>query len=220
MKQFLIFTLLLLSGTAIAQDSFQKELFSTHVVLKYRNELDLSEKQVSNIKKIHQDHITKFNSIKWDLDAELQALSTLLASNQVDESKSMTKMEKVMSLEDQLKRIRLSMLIKIKNELNPSQQKQLKRLRTEKDMKSLSLVTAINDDQKISIIVGGDKMSEIQPLYVITSKEGDKIVTLSFFEQIKAADIETITVLKGKKAIERYGEQGKNGVIVIQLKKQ
>lgn len=219
MKQLIIIFLLTLNSTVWAQDSFQKELFSTNVILKYRSELGLSEKQVTNVKKIYSDHITEFNTIKWDLDAELQELSKLLAKAKVDENTSITKMKRVMQLEDELKLIRLGMLIKTKNTLTLSQQSKLKELRTEKDIKSLSLVTSINDNQKISITVGGDKMSDKQPLYVIVDGANKKVVSSNYFENLKPSDIETISVYKGEKAIKLYGQQGKNGVIVIQLKK-
>jgi Spy/CpxP family protein refolding chaperone len=121
-----------------AQEDFQSELFSADLVLKYRSEIGLSTTQVTNVKKIYDSKISEFNSLKWDLDAALVALNKQLASASVDEKTSMAQMEKVMYLEDQLKRIRLGMLIKIKNEINPSQQEQLKKLRKDSDINGLS----------------------------------------------------------------------------------
>ncbi|MGB0524515.1 MAG: hypothetical protein ACPGJS_16200 [Flammeovirgaceae bacterium] len=219
MKQLIVIFLLSLSCTAWAQDSFQKELFSTNVILKYRTDLGLSDAQVTRIKKIYSDHITQFNTIKWDLDAELQELSKLLAASKVAEDAAMTKMKRVIKLEDELKLIRLGMLIKTKNALTESQQNKLKQLRTEKDMKSLSLVTAINDDQDISIVVKGNKVSTSEPLYLIVDGKEEKKVSSRYLKSLKPSKIESITVFKGEKATKLYGNRGKNGVIVIQLKK-
>ncbi len=47
----------------------------------------------------------------------------------------------------------------------------------------------------------------------------DKIVSKEIVEKYDPNDIETITVLKDKAAIETYGEKGKNGVIIIVTKK-
>ncbi len=53
------------------------------------------------------------------------------------------------------------------------------------------------------------------PLYIIDGKEAT-------VEESKAIDpnlIESIDVFKDKTALKKYGEKGKNGVIVITLKK-
>lgn len=47
--------------------------------------------------------------------------------------------------------------------------------------------------------------------------DGKKVSTI---DDIKPEDIESMTVLKGEAAIEKYGEDGKNGVIHIKVKKK
>ena len=53
------------------------------------------------------------------------------------------------------------------------------------------------------------------PLYIV----GEKEVSQEFIRELNPDDIDSITVLKDKSAIEKYGEKGKNGVIEIKLKK-
>jgi hypothetical protein len=55
-----------------------------------------------------------------------------------------------------------------------------------------------------------------KPLYVVEGKE----VNEQFITDLKPEDVDSITVLKDKSAIEKYGEKGKNGVIEIKLKKR
>jgi TonB-dependent SusC/RagA subfamily outer membrane receptor len=55
------------------------------------------------------------------------------------------------------------------------------------------------------------------PLYILSTPDGEK--ELPGFENIKPEDIESISVLKDKSATSKYGEKGKNGVIIITLKK-
>ncbi len=57
----------------------------------------------------------------------------------------------------------------------------------------------------------------LAPLYILKTPDGQK--ELSSFEDIKPEDIESISVLKDKSATSKYGEKGKNGVIIITLKK-
>ena len=57
--------------------------------------------------------------------------------------------------------------------------------------------------------------SEAQPLYVIDGE----ISTKEAMDNLKPEQIEAIDVLKGEKATAAYGEKGKNGVIMIRVKK-
>ena len=219
MKKQLLILLFLASGSlfTFAQDTFQKELFSADVALKYRSDIGLSSTQVDAIKDIHASHSEEFNSIKWDLDAELVALNKLLKSAKVDKSASMAQMEKVMTLEDQLKRIRLDMLISIKNELTETQQNKLKTLRTDSDMQGISLITPINENPRVLLKVDGTKKEGGQPLYIIKDKKGERRVTK--IDNIDPDSIKSINVIKGEAAIKLYGKDGKNGVVEIHLKK-
>lgn len=54
------------------------------------------------------------------------------------------------------------------------------------------------------------------PLYVVDGKETQKDV----FEELDTDHIESINVLKGKKALEKYGKRAKNGVVEIKTKKK
>jgi TonB-dependent SusC/RagA subfamily outer membrane receptor len=57
--------------------------------------------------------------------------------------------------------------------------------------------------------------SEAQPLIVIDGE----ISTKETMDKLKPEQIEAIDVLKGEKATAAYGEKGKNGVIMIRVKK-
>lgn len=54
------------------------------------------------------------------------------------------------------------------------------------------------------------------PLFILDGKE----ITAEQMKQIKPADIEAIQVLKDKTSTDKYGEKGKNGVVIITLKKK
>ena len=52
------------------------------------------------------------------------------------------------------------------------------------------------------------------PLYVVNGKK----ISPAEMADIKSTDIESLDVLKGEKAIEKYGADGKNGVIIVVTK--
>ena len=73
----------------------------------------------------------------------------------------------------------------------------------------------ISDDNKeVKINISSD---ELKPIIIIDGKEMEPGFDVS---AISVDSIESIDVLKGPKAIEKMGEKGKNGVIVIKMKKE
>ena len=69
-----------------------------------------------------------------------------------------------------------------------------------------------NKEVKINISSG-----ELKPIIIIDGKEMEPGFDVS---AISVDSIESIDVLKGPKAIEKMGEKGKNGVILIKMKKE
>ncbi len=55
---------------------------------------------------------------------------------------------------------------------------------------------------------------DMKPLFIVDGVEFDK----SAAGELKPEDIATVNVLKGEKAMEKYGDKGKNGVVEIMLK--
>ena len=69
-----------------------------------------------------------------------------------------------------------------------------------------------HDNKNIFITSDTDK----NPLFILDGKE----VTKEKFEELKPDSIESINVLKGESAIEKYGDKGKDGVIIVKTKKK
>lgn len=222
MKQLFILLLCIIAcGTMSAQDAFQSELFSAETVLKYRSELELSDTQISTIKKIYNDNISLFNSTKWDLDAMQVDLNKLISESKVDEKTALAAMDKISAMEQKLKNQRLKMLIKIKNELTASQQSKLKELRKDGDISVFKLTTPISENPRI-VLRGSASKDGKSPMYVIIDKNGEKKFVNGEAKEgllgISPDNIESVNVIKGKAATTAYGKDGKNGVVVIKLK--
>lgn len=71
--------------------------------------------------------------------------------------------------------------------------------------------TAIKDNEKFIKIT-----SDMKPLFIVDGVEFDKAAA----GELKPDQIETVQVLKGEKATEKYGDKGKNGVVEITMKKE
>ena len=72
----------------------------------------------------------------------------------------------------------------------------------------------ITNGEKSNIILKSSNVNAPQSLFVIDGE----IKPETSFENIIPDDIEAINILKGKKAIEKYGEKGINGVVEITMK--
>ena len=216
MKKLLTIIILLISFTGYTQDVFQEHLYPTDLVLKYSKKLELSEKQISNIKNVYNSNIANYNSLKWDLDAGMVRLGEILSGARVDSTKALQQMDKILALETALKAQRLSLLISVKNELTAEQQQKLNKYKSDNNL-PLNLITPINENPRVVLRVDGPEASN-QPLYLILDKgEKRKVDKL---QDIDPNDIKSIVVIKGENAIETYGEEGKNGVVIIELKKR
>lgn len=213
MKKLILSTLVIfISIGAQAQDVFNSELYSSDLVLKNRTEIGLSAEQVEKVKSIYNKKIAEFNSLKWDLDAEMETLKKSLQGVYVDSKAALAKMEKVSALEEKLKMMKLETLIKIKNELTGVQQGKLAEIKNDKGSFKIK---PINEDQKIVIRRAKGKAGA-NPLYYVIDKNGERRV--DDIENINTNDIESMNVFKGESALKAYGKAGENGVIVIKMK--
>lgn len=70
-----------------------------------------------------------------------------------------------------------------------------------------------DNNQKSKIIIRGASVIPSHPLLILDGKE------IASLNGVKPDDIESISVLKSKSAVELYGEKGKDGVILITTKK-
>lgn len=65
-----------------------------------------------------------------------------------------------------------------------------------------------------------DKKPNKQPLFILKEGGEEKIISSSDMRKIVPKNIESVQVIKDKAAIKRYGEKGRDGVVVIELKKK
>ncbi|MEB2774848.1 TonB-dependent receptor plug domain-containing protein [Algoriphagus sp. D3-2-R+10] len=260
MKKILLIYLLCFAGFAQGQqayvqnlkssdqDVFQRNLYSADRVMDMRNELALTEAQASKIKKIHSENAGKFSTMKWDLDDATAKLKDLLDESKIDEVTVQKQMDKVLALENSLKKQQLSTMVSIKNELSFEQQEILQK----------QSLFATNNGTLTQILNGkvvgmgtvpkfsesNDKVwypnskaatsvnATAKPLMslkiagfgqenapIYMLEDKDGMKQVKDLKDINPEDIKSIEVLKDKSAIDVFGEKGENGVIIIKLKK-
>jgi Spy/CpxP family protein refolding chaperone len=152
MKYLMLMTALMISAVATAQsppagsapvgatpaaatpagatDDIAQNLFPPDLVLKYRDVIGLDEAQSRTLKGLVQKAQGRFLDLQWDMQAEVGKLVELVRPPRVDESAALAQVDKVLGMERDVKRAQISLLIQIKNLLNPAQQQKLSDLRS------------------------------------------------------------------------------------------
>ena len=128
MKKMLI--VLLFATAAFAQeDPIGQQLFPPELIMAQSQKLHLDDKQRTTVKNEVQRAQSKFFDLQWQLKEASDTMVELLQQTPVDETRVLDQADKVMGLEHDIKKIHLSMLIRIKNALTPEQIAQLRQLR-------------------------------------------------------------------------------------------
>lgn len=110
------------------QNSIESNLFKPELVMKHQRALDLTDAQKNAILGAYQQAQSDFTKWQWELQAATESLTELVADEQINEQESLKQLEKMLDLERNIKRTQLGLMIKIKNQLTPEQQKKLKEL--------------------------------------------------------------------------------------------
>ena len=66
--------------------------------------------------------------VRWKLEEKTAALTKLLSAEKVDEPAALAQADEVLKLEERMKRVRLGLMIRVKNLLTPPQQDALRKL--------------------------------------------------------------------------------------------
>ena len=131
MKTLLV---LLFATAAFAQqpppdDPIGQQLFPPELIMSQSQKLHLDDKERATIKNEVQRAQSKFFDLQWELKEASDAMVQLLQQSPVDEARVLEQADKVMGYEREIKKIHLSMLIRIKNALTPEQIAQLRQMR-------------------------------------------------------------------------------------------
>jgi len=112
-----------------ADDPIAQNLFPPELVMKYRQDINLSEGQSKAIKEAIQKAQAKFLDMQWDMQSETEKLVQLLKARPVDESAVLAQVDQVLNREREIKKTQISLLVRIKNQLTEEQQNKLMELR-------------------------------------------------------------------------------------------
>lgn len=113
----------------LGRPPFLEQLFPPELIMRNQTEIGLTATQQAAITQIMGETHSKLVELQWKLEAATQALTRILEKEVVDEATALAQWEQVTGIEQQVKKTHFTLLIRIKNQLTPSQQEKLRTLR-------------------------------------------------------------------------------------------
>jgi hypothetical protein len=112
---------------AYPMDRYTGFLFAPELVMQHQRELGLQDSQREKLIKEMSAAQAQFTEAQWTLSAEQDKLTQLVKGTTIDEAAVVKQMDRILSLEQGLKRTQLLMMVRVKNVLTPEQQQILQR---------------------------------------------------------------------------------------------
>jgi Spy/CpxP family protein refolding chaperone len=119
-------------GQPNQQDAFGRFLFPPELVMQHQGEINLSDAQRSALSSAIQQAQAKFVDVQWKLSGEGEKLARLLQNATVEETQVLEQVDRILSLEREVKRAQMGLMIRIKNTLTAAQQAKLRELRDQR----------------------------------------------------------------------------------------
>jgi len=116
-------------GPAPEPDPFGRFLFPPELVMRFQSDIGLQDAQRATIQTAMKDAQSKFLDTQWQLSAEGEKLAKLLQGATVDETQVLEQVDHILTLEREMKRAQITLMVRIKNALTPAQQQKLRDLR-------------------------------------------------------------------------------------------
>ena len=139
MKASLFLILLMAPLTVGAQpapqpdnDPIGRYLIPPELVMNHSEQIALTEQQRTSIKADIQKMQARFLDAQWDMQEQTSKMTRLLQQTPANEAKVLEQADKIMSLEREIKRAHLTLLVRIKNILTHEQVEKLETLRRSK----------------------------------------------------------------------------------------
>jgi hypothetical protein len=111
------------------RDVFKGRLFAPNIILEHQDELGLSKEQFTAIRAAVVEVQGNVAEHEWDLREAYQRLMTDLDESPIDEQKVLQNVETALLAENEVKKMQVAMLIKLRNLLTDEQMEYLRSVR-------------------------------------------------------------------------------------------
>jgi len=113
-------------------DNWGRYVFPPELVMQHQADIGLQDAQRTAITSAVQQAQAKLMEVQWKLSAEGEKMGRLLQGAQVDEARVLEQADRILSLEREVKKAQIALMVRIKNTLTAAQQAKLTELRERK----------------------------------------------------------------------------------------
>ena len=110
-------------------DPIGKSFFPPDMIMQNQEAVNLTESQRNSINKEMQSAQSDFVNLQWDMARESEKLKSLIENEKPSEKDVLEQLEKILAIENKVKKRQITLLIRIKNLLSHEQQEKLQQLR-------------------------------------------------------------------------------------------
>ncbi len=110
-------------------DPVAARLYPPELVMSHQRELGIDERQRDAIIEQIEKAQSQIVKLQWQMQAATEQLVKLLDAPRIDEAQAVAQAERVMTLERDLKKVHLALLIRMRNVLTDAQRARLAELR-------------------------------------------------------------------------------------------
>jgi Spy/CpxP family protein refolding chaperone len=125
----LVYNVKLFAQQNPSNDPMGKAFFPPELVMQNQDAIGLTETQRNNINKEMQNAQAEFMTLQWDLSKETEKLKSLIENEKPSEKDVLEQLEKILVIENKIKKRQITLLIRIKNLLTHEQQEKLQLLK-------------------------------------------------------------------------------------------
>ena len=108
---------------------FAQHLFPPELIMQFQQKIQLQAQQRTAITQAIQQMQSRVIEVQWQMQQEVQKLNEIMQTPRIQEAEALAQVDRVLSMERDVKRAHLTGLIRIKNTLSDEQQSQLSALR-------------------------------------------------------------------------------------------
>src|SRR5579864_2387204 len=116
-------------GPQTGPDPLGQNFFPPELVMQNQQAIGLTDEQKTYLRTELRDAQLKFTDHEWKLQDEVEKMLTLVRQPRIDEQQTLAQLEKVLSVEREVDRAQITLLVHIKNKLTTDQQAKLDDLR-------------------------------------------------------------------------------------------
>jgi Spy/CpxP family protein refolding chaperone len=112
-----------------SNDPMGKAFFPPELVMHNQDAINLTETQRNSISKEMQEAQGEFMTLQWDLSKETEKLKLLVEKEKPVEQEVVEQLDKILAVENKIKKKQITLLVRIKNLLSHEQQEKLQKLK-------------------------------------------------------------------------------------------